>query len=133
MLSPPQPPRPAAVRVESITDRASLHLLSADGDTLTETGAASGNLPGTLHVTLTLRTSSASSSFTIHAPGGTISGRGTGKLKLGKGGYDSFGGEVSVTGGTGRYRGASGTAGLYGSIYRVTDALKLQVKGTLHF
>lgn len=123
----------AAAKVESISDRASLRLLHADGDTLFEAGRASGDLPGTLHVTLTLRTASARSSFTIRAHGGTISGRGTGKLKIGKGGYDSFGGRVEVTGGTGIFHGASGTAGLYGTIYRITDQIKLQVKGKLHF
>ena len=122
-----------AARVQSITDSASLHLTSADGNTLYEQGRASGNLPGTVEVAMTLGDRTASSTFTIHTPGGTISGHGTGKLHPGNGGYESFGGTCAVTHGTGRFRGASGVCGLYGSIYRVEDPMRLQVTGKLRY
>lgn len=122
-----------AARVQSITDSASLHLTSADGNTLYEQGRASGNLPGTVEVAMTLGDRTASSTFTIHTTGGTISGHGTGKLHPGKGGYESFGGTCTVTHGTGRFRGASGVCGLYGSIYRVEDPMRLQVTGKLRY
>jgi hypothetical protein len=122
-----------AARVESVTDDASLHLVSADGNTLFEQGRASGTLPGTVEVTLTLGEHAATSTFTIHTTGGTIGGRGTGKLHPGSAGYDSFGGACVVTHGTGRFRGASGEGGLYGSIYRVDDSLRVQVTGKLRY
>jgi hypothetical protein len=122
-----------AGRVQSVTDSAHLHLVSADGNTLVESGRAAGTLPGTVEVSLTLGDRTATSSFTIHTSGGTISGQGSGRLEPGKGGYDSFGGSVAVVRGTGRYRGASGTGGLYGAIYRVNDALSVQVTGELHY
>jgi hypothetical protein len=75
----------------------------------------------------------ATSTFTIHTAGGTIGGRGSGKLHPGEGGYDSFGGTCAVTHGTGRFRGASGVCGLYGSIYRVEDSLRVQVTGKLRY
>lgn len=106
---------------------------SADGNTLFERGRASGNLPGTVEVTLTLRDHAATSTFTIHTTGGTIGGHGTGKLHPGSAGYDSFGGTCAVTHGTGRFRGASGACGLYGSIYRVDDSLRVQVTGKLRY
>lgn len=122
-----------AARALTVSDSAHLSLASANGNTLVERGKASGTLPGTVEVTLTLRDRTATSSFTIHTRGGTIGGHGSGRLKTGKGGYDSFGGSVVVTRGTGRFRGAHGTGGLYGSIYRVTDAMSVQVTGKLHY
>lgn len=118
-------------RMQQITDYARLSLVSADGNTLVERGRASGNLPGTVEVSLTLSNGTATSSFTIHTRGGTVSGHGRGKLKTGRAGYDSFGGWVAVVRGTGRFRGATGKGGLYGSIYRVNDALSVQVTGRL--
>jgi hypothetical protein len=122
-----------AARAQSVTDNASLNLTSADGNTLYERGRAAGNLPGTVEVALTLGDRTATSTFTIHTTGGTIDGHGTGKLHPGKGGYDSFGGTCAVTHGTGRYRSASGECGLYGSIYRVDDSLRVQVTGKLRY
>jgi hypothetical protein len=122
-----------AARVQSVTDSARLQLVSADGNTLVEKGRASGTLPGTVEVSLTLGDRTATSSFTIRSAGGTISGHGAGTLTPGKGGYDSFGGAVTVVRGTGRFRGASGKGGLYGSIYRATDAMSVQVTGKLRY
>jgi hypothetical protein len=122
-----------AARMLSVTDSARLQLVSADGNTLVEKGRASGTLPGTVEVSLTLGDRTATSSFTIRSADGTISGRGKGTLTPGKGGYDSFGGSVAVVRGTGRFRGASGSGGLYGSIYRATDAMSVQVTGKLRY
>jgi hypothetical protein len=125
--------RAHATRAQSVTDTAHLQLVSADGNTLVEMGRASGTLPGTVEVSLTLGDRTATSSFTIRSSGGTISGHGAGTLTPGKHGYDSFGGSVAVVRGTGRFRGASGKGGLYGSIYRVTDAMSVQVTGKLRY
>jgi hypothetical protein len=122
-----------AARVQPVTDSASLSLVTADGNTLYEQGRASGNLPGTVEIAMTLGDRTATSTFTIHTTGGTIGGHGTGKLHPGRGGYDSFGGTCEVTHGSGRFRGASGVCGLYGSIYRVEDALRVQVTGKLRY
>jgi hypothetical protein len=120
-------------RVQSVTDSASLHLVTADGNTLYEQGRASGNLPGTVEIAMTLGDRTATSTFTIHTTGGTIGGHGSGTLHPGKGGYDSFGGTCAVTHGSRRFRGVSGVCGLYGSIYRVEDSLRVQVTGKLRY
>jgi hypothetical protein len=122
-----------AARTLTVTDAARLRLARANGNTLYERGRATGTLPGTVEVSLTLRGRAANSSFAIRTSRGTISGHGQGTLKTGKGGYASFGGWLVVTRGTGRFRGASGKGGLYGSIYRVTDAMSVQVTGTLRY
>lgn len=127
-------PRGRSARTRLVVkDVAHLHLVSADGNTLVEAGRASGTLPGSVRVKLTLRAHSATSSFTIFAKGGAISGNGRGRLKLGKHGWDSFGGSLSVRHGSGRFKGAHGAGGLYGSVYRVTDAMNAQVSGTLYY
>ena len=118
--------------MQTVTDYAHLRLTSANGNTLVKSGKASGTLPGTVQVSLTLRNRTAASSFTIRTSTGTISGHSRGTLKAGKHGWDSFGGWVVVSGGTGGFRGAHGKGGLYGAIYRVTDAMTVQVTGKLY-
>lgn len=123
----------ASVRTLRVKDRAHLHLLSANGNTLVETGHATGNLPGTVKVSLTLHSHAATSSFTLEVRGGSISGHGSGTLKTGKSGWDSFGGKLFVSHGSGRFSHAHGRGGLYGAVYRVTDSMNVQVYGTLHY
>jgi hypothetical protein len=48
-------------------------------------------------------------------------------------GLDAFDGTCAVTHGSGHFRGASGECGLYGSIYRVEDSLRVQVTGKLRY
>ncbi len=125
--------RARAARSLFVKDSARLHLISADGNTLVEQGRAEGNLPGTVMASFTLSSRTANSTFTIHASGGTVNGRAEGKLKPGKHGYDSFGGSLSVQRGSGSFHGAHGSGGLYGSIYRVTDSMSVQVTGRLYY
>lgn len=118
---------------QSVEDSAHLKLVGSHQNTLVETGRATGTLPGTVKVSFTLHGLHATSSFTIHGKGGTVSGVGEGNVKSGKTGYDTFGGSLRLTGGSGRYRGASGTGGLYGSLYKLNESLNVQVHGTLHY
>lgn len=115
-----------------VNDSASLHLTAHAGNDLTESGKATGSIPGTVRVSLKLNIHKATASFSISTPTGTLTGRGAGKLKFGKSGYDSFGGQLVVTGGTGRYAHASGKGAIYGSIYRLNDAMRVKVEGSLH-
>lgn len=115
-----------------VRDAAHLHLTSGGANNvLNEIGKAKGTLPGTVRVSLDIHTYTAGSSFTITTRDGSISGKGTAKIKTGKGEYASFGGGVSVTRGTGRFAHASGSGGLYGTINRRDDAMTVTVTGTL--
>lgn len=59
-----------------VTDAAHLQLTSGGGNNvLNETGKATGTLPGTVTLSLRIHTYTASSSFTIHTKGGSISVR----------------------------------------------------------
>jgi hypothetical protein len=113
------------------SDTAKLHYVGAVGEQVYETGGASGTLPGSMRVHL-IFASIFSGSFTIYTRGGRIDGHGRAKPH-GEGVYESFAGTLAVTGGTGRYRRAHGTARLYGVFDRESYALTIQTAGTLRF
>ena len=113
------------------TDKAHLHYVSASGSVLFEVGRATGTLPGGMEVHL-LVAATFSGSFTIRLRSGSIRGRGRATPK-GSGVYERFAGSLTVTGGSGRFRRAHGTARLYGTFNRKTYALVIQTVGTLHY
>lgn len=116
----------------NVKDNVHVKLVKTREDTLIETGTATGTLPGTVKISLTIRGFKATSTFTIYTKSGSISGGGSGSVKGGKNGYESFGGRLRVTGGTGHYHGATGTGGLYGTLYRGNESITAQVSGQLH-
>ncbi len=113
------------------TDAAKLHYVGAVGEEVYETGSASGTLPGSMRVHM-IFASTFSGSFAIYTRGGRIDGHGKARPH-GEGVYESFAGTLVVTGGTGRYRRAHGTARLYGTFNRENYALTIQTAGTLRF
>jgi hypothetical protein len=120
-------------RTLNVTDEAHLHLVNATGSTYTEEGRATGALPGTVRARLDILGATISGTFTIYpSGGGSISGSGTARLHS-TGLYASFGGSMSVGGGTGRYAHARGRGGLYGTVDRRSDALVIQTTGSLHY
>jgi len=123
--------RAHAARALHASDEAHLRYVSASGSTLYETGHASGTLPGSMRVHMRIGPTF-SGSFTIYAAGGTIAGHGT-ATPHGVGIYESFAGTLTLTGGSGRFRHASGAAKLYGTFNRNTYALLIQTEGTLHY
>jgi uncharacterized membrane protein len=112
-------------------DTAKLHYVGAVGEEVYETGGASGTLPGSMRVHM-IFASTFSGSFAIYTRGGRIDGHGK-ATPHGEGVYESFAGTLVVTGGTGRYRRAHGTAHLYGTFNRENYALTIQTAGTLRF
>jgi hypothetical protein len=132
-LRPAAPILARAARTLKVNDTGHLHLLHASGSILTEEGTVSGTLPGTAKVRLDVG-ENVTASFTIHVRGGgSITGRGSAALHS-SGRYSSFGGTLSVTGGTGRFAHAHGAGKLYGVIERRSDSLTVQTReGTLHY
>ncbi len=96
-----------------------------------EEGSASGPLGGRVKARLRV-TADISGSFTFYPRGGSISGAGAGTLHE-SGEYASFGGTVTVLGGTGRYLHARGKGGLYGVYNRRTLGVTIQTTGTLSY
>jgi hypothetical protein len=119
----------AAERSERLAVSAHLHYVDARGSYLIEEGQASGPLGGIVKARLRV-TANISGSFTFYPRGGSISGRGVGTLHE-SGTYASFGGTVTVLGGTGTYAGAHGEGKLYGVYDRKTLGVTIQTTGTL--
>jgi hypothetical protein len=127
------PPIARAARTLTVKDEGHLHLAGApSGSLIVEEGAVAGTLPGTVRVRFNVG-ATVSAQFTIYARGGgSVSGHGSGSLHS-TSLYSTFGGTLSVTSGTGRFKHAHGTGGLYGAIDRKTDALTVQAIGKLSY
>lgn len=116
----------------NVRDESRMHLVRESGSLLLEEGAATGTVPGSVKVRFQVG-ATVTAYFTIYARGGgSISGHGKGTLRS-TGTYATFGGTLSVTGGTGRYAHAHGSGGLYGAINRRTYALTVQTIGKLTY
>jgi hypothetical protein len=134
----PAPPssdlRARSARLLKVNDSGHLHLLHAYGEVINEEGKASGTLPGTVFVHMTVGAANVTASFTIRsAGGGSIEGHGQAVLHSSTL-YSSFAGTLSVSHGTGRYSHAHGTGKLYGTIERTPiKHLTVQTTGTLDY
>lgn len=113
------------------SDTAHLRYVSASGALLLEKGTATGTLPGSMTVRMDVG-ATFTGSFAIATKSGSIYGHGS-ATPHGSGSYESFAGSLTVTGGTGRYRHAHGSAGLYGTFNRGNYALLIQTTGTLSY
>jgi hypothetical protein len=118
-------------RSERLAIVAHLHYVDARGSYLMEEGPATGPLAGLVKARIRVA-ADISGSFTFYPRGGTISGRGVGTLHE-SGIYASFGGTVTVLGGTGRYSRAHGGGGLYGVYNRETLGVTIQTTGSLSY
>lgn len=127
------PPQARTARVVRITDTAHLRYNEdrSSGSWLYEEGSASGTLPGNMRANCNI-TATFRAVFTIYVHGGTISGRALAAVH-GSGLYQSFGGSLTATGGTGRYAHAHGTGGFYGVLNRNTYDMTIQTTGTLSY
>lgn len=120
-----------SARSERLSVDARLHYVDARGSYLIEEGRASGPLAGVVKAKIKI-TAEIRGSFTFYPRGGSISGRGSGRLHE-SGIHASFGGTVTVSGGTGRYAHAHGGGGLYGVYNRRTLGIEMQTSGTLSY
>jgi hypothetical protein len=123
--------RAHAAATLNVNDRAKLHVVGGNDNTLIEEGSATGTLPGTARVTLDIGATTATSNFTFRLSVGSISGHGTAKIHEGSQ-YESFGGTATIRHGTGRYAHISGSGGFYGVLNRRNDNAEVQVIGKLH-
>lgn len=116
-----------ATRTVAIADIAHLHLVKAAGAILYEEGSVSGTFAGDMHATMEIG-ATFSGSFTIKGRQGTVTGHGT-ATPHGSGRYESFAGSMTVSAGSGRYAGAHGRSGLYGTFDRRTFTFVVQTTG----
>ena len=124
-------PSAGMARTERLAMTAHLRYVTARGSYLLEEGSAVGPLAGPVKARVRF-TADISGSFAFYPRGGSISGYGSAKLHE-SGTYVSFGGTVTITGGTGRFAHARGSGGLYGVYDRRTLGLTIQTTGNVSF
>ncbi len=126
------PPVARAAQVLNVKDEGHLHSVRSSGSELVEEGPVSGTIPGKVKVSFNIE-ATVTAKFTIYANGGgSISGHGGGALHS-TNVYSTFGGSLTVTGGSGRYAHAHGNGTLSGAINRKTYALTVQTAGKLYY
>jgi hypothetical protein len=123
--------RARVARTISGADSAHLHLLHQNESLLFEEGKATGVLPGRMRAQLTVA-QQYSGTCTIYTNGGSVTGHGI-ATPHGTGRFQSFKGTLTITGGTGRFRGAHGHTGLYGTFDRRTFSLVIQTTGNFSY
>ena len=126
-------PAARVARAIEVKDTAKLHEVHSNGNVRTETGPVSGTLPGMAYVTVNVSGATASITFKFELSGGTLRGRGTGTIHIGRGPYASLAGNGAITGGTGRYSRASGSGRLYGAENRFSHSGSFEVIGRLKY
>jgi hypothetical protein len=141
VLAPATLPDPATsmqfrarmARMLRATDTAKLRYIQSrsSGSELFEEGPATGTLPGRMRVYANLGPT-LTATFTIYARHGTIVGHAS-ATPHGSGRYESFGGSLVPSGGTGSYAHAHGRTGFYGIIDRLTFSMTVQTTGTLSY
>ncbi len=126
-------PHARSSRTLNATDTAHLRYNPkySEGATLIEEGSATGSLPGKMHARLKIE-GTFSGTFALATSSGTLKGHGVAKPS-GSGRYESFRGSLVVTGGTGRFVHAHGTAGLYGTFDRVKYQVTVQTTGSISY
>lgn len=121
----------AALSEKYVKEQGYLSLVgNTGGAAIAERGYATGTFSASLKINLLVKVSKVTGSFTAYLKGGSISGHASATPHY-SGKWVSFKGSLTITHGSGAYSGASGTAGLYGSLNRVNFKLNVQVIGRL--
>jgi hypothetical protein len=126
---------PAARAAQSVTanDEGKLSQVGFSGEYVIEEGKMSGTFPVRVRAWFLLEATIRVRFVLYPSGGGSISGHGWGKPSS-SGRDASFGGKMSITSGTGRYRHAHGEGGFYGRIRRQEPyPVVVQTRGTLSF
>jgi hypothetical protein len=127
-------PAVAAQRRQQVAIEVHLHRLGPEGTEITEKGTATGTYPGAARTRLVFSGNEMTGNFALHTTGGTMKGRidahavGSSARPL-----VHYAGTATVTGGTGRFRSASGTLEMTGTIRRINNALTTKATGSISF
>jgi hypothetical protein len=128
-------PRSVARTAHTLTanDEGKLEQVGESGQDIIEEGKVTGTIPGKVRAWFLLEATIRVRFVLYPNGGGSISGHGWGKPSS-SGKEASFGGKMSITSGTGRYRHAHGEGGFFGKILRHEPyPVTVQTRGTLAF
>ncbi len=127
-------PTVLAASVLSVHDTGRLRFVHASGSVIIDEGPVSGSFPGSVRVRFLYDGEpTVSAQFTISGHGGSISAHGTGTLSSPTSATPSFGGHMTITGGSGRYAHIHGAGELFGVYNRRSYALTVQAVGKLPY
>lgn len=116
-----------------LVENAHLEFVREEGSYLLEHGSATGtyNVPMTAH--LARHATYVTAVITLYPQGGSITGKSRANYIV-KNDIGYFGGNFAITGGTGKYRHASGKAlGISGTINRHTFDMTVKAHGNISF
>jgi hypothetical protein len=112
-----------------LVENAQLHLSGEGESTLRERGQASGTFNAPVIADLNLSIGHVTGLVTIYPKGGSISGKAQARY-VARGSIGYYGGTLTITGGTGTYRHASGSnIGLSGTINHLNFNLTVKAHG----
>jgi hypothetical protein len=119
-----------AARTLFLYENAHLRLTHTNHEsTLSERGMAYGTFRAALTALLNVSAEHVNAVFTIYPHGGSITGSASARFEV-KGHTGYYGGNLTITHGTGAYRHASGkNIGISGTIDRISFALTVKAKG----
>ena len=128
----PERPVAQAARTIAVSEHASLRLIRKSGSTLYEAGTVTGTLAGTVTARLNTSVTRVTGWVRIRARGGTLTMSLNGRPRS-AGVNVRFGGTMRVTGGTGRYARARGSARFSGVVNRRSWAATVDARGRLSY
>jgi hypothetical protein len=118
----------------SVKDEGYLRLVKSSGALLIDEGKAHGTIPGTVKIHFVYNGNPiVSAQITIYGRAGSIRAQASGRLSSPTSASPSFGGTLTIDGGSGRYAHARGAGHLYGVFYRRSYAMTVQTLGTLRY
>lgn len=116
-----------------IKESASLHRTAKHGFKLYESGTANGTIKGGISLELdVVETNKVTAKVSVYPSGGSIYGSGSAAYHV-HGANAEFSGTLSITGGSGSWKGAHGSGLKFaGKISRSSDAVTVTLDGTLY-
>lgn len=127
-------PSTAAQRRGQVEIQIQFHRVGPGGTEITEKGTATGTYPGPAATRLVFSGNKMTGNFSLRTSGGTVRGRinahvvGSAARPL-----VQYAGTAAITGGTGRFRTASGTLEMTGTMRRINNALTTKTTGAISF
>jgi hypothetical protein len=121
-------------RRQAVEIEVHFHRVGPGGTEVTEKGVAKGTYPGPATTRLLFRGNDMDGNFSLHTSGGIVRGR-TNAKAVGSTARPlvQYAGTVTITGGTGRFRTASGTLKMTGTMRRINNAVYEKTTGIVHF
>jgi hypothetical protein len=125
-------PTVAQARTINIREAVRLHLVRKSGNTLYESGTATGTLPGNVSARFEVSLTRVTGTVTIYPRGGSLTISVSGRPRS-SGVNARFGGSMRVVRGTGKYRGASGSGQFEGVVNRRSWAAAVNATARLTY